>query len=98
MQNMSKSKTDQNRTGNEVLISKGYASACPYSRFLRYMSLASLNTESGGFLYRPLFRSGAICKLIYRNKKLSYIIELFALCKGGNFNIHIWAWFGYLIC
>ena len=25
-------------------------------------------------------------------------IELFALCKGGNFNIHIWAWFGYFIC
>ena len=21
----------------------------------------------------------------------TYIIELFALCKGGNFNIHIWA-------
>ena len=26
------------------------------------------------------------------------IIELFALCKGGNFNIHIWAWFCYFIC
>ena len=26
------------------------------------------------------------------------IIELFALCKGGNFNIHIWAWFGYFPC
>ena len=29
---------------------------------------------------------------------ISSIIELFALCKGGNFNIHIWAWFGYFIC
>ena len=19
-------------------------------------------------------------------------------CKGGNFNIHIWVWFGYFIC
>ena len=36
------------------------------------MSLASLNTESDGFLYRPLFRFGATCKLIYRSKKLSY--------------------------
>ena len=26
------------------------------------------------------------------------IIELFALCKGSNFNIHIWSWFGYFIC
>ena len=22
----------------------------------------------------------------------------FAYCKGGNFNIHIWAWFGCYIC
>ena len=34
------------------------------------MSLASLNTEPGDFLYRPLFRSGATWKLIYRNKKV----------------------------
>ena len=26
------------------------------------------------------------------------ITRLFAYCKGGNFNIHIWEWFGYLIC
>ena len=24
--------------------------------------------------------------------------RLFAYYKGGNFNIHIWAWFGYFIC
>ena len=26
------------------------------------------------------------------------INRLFAYCKGGNFNVHIWAWFGYSIC
>ena len=26
------------------------------------------------------------------------LMEGFALCKGGNCNIHIWAWFGYFIC
>ena len=26
------------------------------------------------------------------------IIELLSHCKGGNFNIHILVWFGYLIC
>ena len=26
------------------------------------------------------------------------IIELLGHCIGGNFNIHIWAWFGYFIC
>ena len=24
--------------------------------------------------------------------------RLLVYCKGGNFNIHIWAWFGYIIC
>ena len=33
-----------------------------------------------------------------RNCKNRSIIRLFAYCKGGNFNIHIWAWFGYFIC
>ena len=27
-----------------------------------------------------------------------YITCLFAYCKGGNFNIHIWVWLGYFIC
>ena len=26
------------------------------------------------------------------------IIKPSALCKGGNFNIHIWAWFGCFVC
>ena len=69
---ISKSKTGQYRSGNEVLISKGDSSACLYSMLLRYMNLASLNNESDSYLYRPLSRSGATCKLIYRNKKLSY--------------------------
>ena len=32
-----------------------------------------------------------------QNGKVS-IIELYALCKGGNINFHIWAWFSYFIC
>ena len=26
------------------------------------------------------------------------IIELLGHCKGGNFNIHFWTWFGYFFC
>ena len=26
------------------------------------------------------------------------LIDFFAYCKGGNFKIHIWAWFDYFIC
>ena len=29
---------------------------------------------------------------------MRYINRLFAYCKGGNFNIHIWAWVVYFIC
>ena len=25
-------------------------------------------------------------------------MQLFGLCKGDNFDIHIWTWFGYFIC
>ena len=31
------------------------------------------------------------------NNDESGINRLFAYCKGGSFNIHIWAWFGYFI-
>ena len=36
----------------------------------------------------------------FRNVILSllYIVGLFGYCKGGNFNFHIWAWFGYFNC
>ena len=27
-----------------------------------------------------------------------HIIKLLGHCNGGNFNVHIWAWFGYFIC
>ena len=27
-----------------------------------------------------------------------YIIGLLGYSKGGNFNFHIWAWFGYFNC
>ena len=28
-----------------------------------------------------------------------YILyDFFGYCKGGNFNFHIWAWFGYFNC
>ena len=29
---------------------------------------------------------------------MTYVLEILGHCKGGNFNIHIWAWFDYFIC
>ena len=55
-----------------MVISKGCSSACPYNMLVRYMKLAGLNTESDSYLFKPVFRSGAVCKPVYKNKKLSY--------------------------
>ena len=40
---------------------------------------------------------GTTQKKISAGRELICINRLFAYCKGGNFNIHIWAWFGYFI-
>ena len=48
-----KSKTDQYCNGNEVLITKGSSSACPYSMFLRCKNLSEVSLESDFFLFRP---------------------------------------------
>jgi integrase len=55
---ISKSKTDQHRDGDEVLISKGVSSACPYTMFRRYVDLSS-----DMFLLRPLYRFNEKCSL-----------------------------------
>ena len=75
-----KSKTDQYWNGSEVLISKGTTSACPYLMFLRNKSLAEVNLDSDFFLFRPIFRSKGVCKLIYKNKK-----NQLHFGKGENF-------------
>ena len=72
MINIRKSKTDQYRQGNEVLISQGNTPACPFSMYQRYLELLEDNIEKDFFMFRPIFRSKGKCKLIYKNKKISY--------------------------
>lgn len=66
------SKTDQYRKGNEIYISKGQTVACPVNMFLRYISLSNLDPKSDEYIFKPIFRSKGIAKLIYKNKPLSY--------------------------
>ena len=66
------SKTDQYRHDNELLISRGNTVACPLSMYKRYLFLTKLDINSDEFIFRPMFRSSGIAKLIYKNKKLSY--------------------------
>ena len=70
--NIRKSKTDQYRKGNDVLISQGNTPACPFSMYQRYLELLEDNIEKDFFMFRPIFRSKGKCKLIYKNKKISY--------------------------
>ncbi|VDI40637.1 Hypothetical predicted protein [Mytilus galloprovincialis] len=69
---ISRSKTDQYRQGNKILISKGSTLACPLKMYNRYIKLASLDEKSDLFVFRPIFRSKGIAKLIHKNKKMSY--------------------------
>ena len=39
-----------------------------------------------------------IVNILHKQEPESPINRLFAYCKGGNFKIHIWAWFSYFIC
>lgn len=67
-----KSKTDQYRAGDEVLVSKGQSLACPYSMFLRYLGLANIEISTDMYLFRPLYRSKDKCGLIKVNRPISY--------------------------
>jgi integrase len=67
-----KSKTDQYRLGNEIVISKGMSVACPYKMLRRYLTLSSQTIFDSNYLFRPCFRSNSTCKLIYKDKPLSY--------------------------
>ncbi|KAK3102573.1 hypothetical protein FSP39_012299 [Pinctada imbricata] len=67
-----KSKTDQYRNGNEVLISCGTTIACPVKMLRKYVNIAQIDLSSDHFLFKPVYRSKDKCGLIYKNKKLSY--------------------------
>lgn len=45
-----KSKTDQYRQGNEILISRGNTAACPVNMYQRYLDLLE-DVEEKQFLY-----------------------------------------------
>ena len=78
---INKSKTDQYRQSSEVLISKGTTCACPFNMFIRYTSLVGFSVGSSDFLFRPIYRSGSLCKLIRKNKQLSYTAARESLLK-----------------
>ena len=58
------SKTDQYRTGDEVLVSKDQSVACPYSMFLKYVAITNLDLTSNRYLFRQIYKSRNKCGLV----------------------------------
>jgi integrase len=89
-----KSKTDVYRHVDEILVYRGETVACPYNLLQRYIRLADLSLESHEYLFRPMYRSKQGCKLIGKNKKLSYtrarecIVSRLKLVTGANIGLH----------
>ncbi|KAK3087671.1 hypothetical protein FSP39_008985 [Pinctada imbricata] len=92
---IAKSKTDQYRNGDEILVSKGKTSACPVLLLRKYFDIAEISCDSDHFLFKPMFGGKGGPKLIYQNKKLSYtrtkeciIGRLNEVVTGKNFGLH----------
>ena len=64
-------------------------------KFVTYF-LKDLNEDSRKVL--EYYVSTGILDLYYFEPAEQGINRIFSYCKGGNFNIQIWAWFGYFIC
>ena len=97
-----------NFLANQISISE----ILPWDR-KSYLTNAILPMTSSNFyhvkLHLSVFRDFWRLNLKYINKNSDEqekesifscdgIKRLSAYCKGGNFNIHFWAWFGYFIC
>ena len=68
-----KSKTDQYRKGNEVVIDRSNKVTCPVHNLERHMRVASINLDhSTHYLFRPIVHAQTGGKLITQNKPLSY--------------------------
>lgn len=90
-----KSKTDQYRLGEKLVISNGESAACPYNLLSKYFSICKIESSSEQYLFKPIFRSGKRCSLIYKNKKLSYtrareciVARLKEVCGDINIGLH----------
>jgi hypothetical protein len=66
-------KTDLYRQGYDILRSKLTSVACPFSMYVMYIQYAKpteFDDCSQIVLFRPIFRSGNTCKLIYKTSNL----------------------------
>lgn len=69
---ITKSKTDQYRDGNEILLSKIDSVACPYTMLQKYVKTCKLDMVSPVYLFKAVFKTRHNAGLRKQNKKLSY--------------------------
>ena len=67
-----KSKNDQLRRGNEVVISELSSSACPVSLLKRYLDKFRIPPNSRDLLFKPISKGKGFCKLVSPDKPISY--------------------------
>ena len=69
---LGKSKTDQYRKGDTVVIAQGSTSACPIIILSNYISKGSISLDSDEYLFRAAYSNRGKKALIKKNKPLSY--------------------------
>ena len=67
-----KSKNDQLRKGNEVVISELSSPACPVSLLKRYLDKFRIPPNSRDLIFKPISRGKGFCKLVTPDKPISY--------------------------
>ena len=65
---VSKSKTDQYRQGNELVTSQGSTPACPIAILRRYIDVGKIDLSSDHFLFKPSSNVKDKCALINKTK------------------------------
>ena len=67
-----KSKNDQLRKGDEVVISQLSSLACPVKLLKKYLATFKIPPESKDFIFKPISRGKGSCKLVAPDKPISY--------------------------
>ena len=67
-----KSKNDQLRRGNKVVISELPSSACPVSLLKRYLDKFRFPSNSQDLIFKPISKGKGFCKLVSPHKPIRY--------------------------
>ena len=67
-----KSKTDQLRQGDEVVIAQSEGNVCPVFLLKEYLQILDISPDSSEFINRPLVKTKSSYKLVQVDKQISY--------------------------